>query len=113
MSKTRKNTARRGGRKTSDALEILNAVTGDDPALREAIEEATVNAMVAEAIYNVRTEAGITQAELAERIGSTQPVISQLEDADYEGHSLSMLKRIADALRQRVEIRFVPVEQRA
>ena len=88
-------------------------MTGDDRALREAIEEATVNAMVAEAIYNVRTEAGITQAELAERIGSTQPVISQLEDADYQGHSLSMLKRIADALHQRVEIRFVPVEQQA
>ena len=54
-----------------------------------------------------RRELGLTQSQLAERIGSTQPVISQLEDADYDGHSLSMLRRIADALNQRIEIRFV------
>lgn len=110
MNKTQKHTEQRGRHKTSDALEILDAVTGDDKALREAIEEATVNAMVAQAIYDVRTDAGLTQSELAERIGSTQPVISQLEDADYDGHSLSMLRRIADALNQRIEIRFVPWE---
>lgn len=75
------------------------------------IEEETANALVAQAIYDVRTESGLTQSQLAERIGSTQPVISQLEDADYDGHSLSMLRRIADALNQRVEIRFVPREQ--
>ncbi len=110
MRKPRTHTEQHGRRKTSDALEILDAVTGDDTALREAIEEATVNAMVAQAIYDVRTEAGLTQSQLAERIGSTQPVISQLEDADYDGHSLSMLRRIADALNQRIEIRFVPLE---
>ena len=110
MSKTQKHIEQRGRQKTSDALEILDAVTGDDKALREAIEEATVNAMVAQAIYDVRTEAGLTQSQLAERIGSTQPVISQLEDANYDGHSLSMLRRIGDALNQRIEIRFVPQE---
>ena len=44
---------------------------------------------------NARTEAGLSQKELAEMIGTTQSVISRLEDADYEGHSLSMLSRIA------------------
>ena len=34
-----------------------------------------------------------------------------LEHADYEGHSLAMLNRIAAALDQRVELRFVPVSQ--
>ena len=52
--------------------------------------------------------AGLTQAELAQLVGTTQSVISRLEDADYEGHSLSMLQRIADALHQRLEVRFVP-----
>jgi hypothetical protein len=42
-------------------------------------------------------------------IGTTASVISRLEDADYEGHSLAMLRRIAAALDKRVEIRFVPV----
>jgi transcriptional regulator with XRE-family HTH domain len=51
--------------------------------------------------------AGLTQQQLAERIGTTPSVISRLESADYRGHSLSMLRRIADALGKRVELRFV------
>ncbi len=93
---------------TSDALEIIDkTIVGDNTELRELVEEATVNALVAQAIYDARKGAGLTQEELANLIGTKQPVISQLEDADYEGHSLSMLKRIADALNQRLEIRFV------
>ena len=57
-----------------------------------------------------RKMAGLTQTELAKLIGSKQPVIARLEDADYEGHSLTMLQRIAIALNQRGEINFVPVE---
>jgi ribosome-binding protein aMBF1 (putative translation factor) len=98
-------------RTTSDALEIIDRnITGDAPQLREMIEEATVNALVAQAIYDARNNAGLTQAQLAKLIGTKQPVISHLEDADYEGHCLSMLKRIADALGKRIEIRFVDAE---
>ena len=43
---------------------------------------------------------------------TTASVICRLEDADYEGHSLAMLNRIAAALNRRVEIRFVPAERR-
>jgi hypothetical protein len=46
-------------------------------------------------------------------IGTTASVICRLEDADYEGHSLAMLRRIAAALNQRVEIRFVPIRRSA
>jgi hypothetical protein len=46
-------------------------------------------------------------------IGTTASVISRLEDADYEGHSLAMLRRIAAALNKRVEIRFVRVRRPA
>jgi predicted transcriptional regulator len=63
-------------------------------------------------IYEARTSAGLSQKQLAELIGSKQPVIARLEDAEYEGHSLSMLQRIGTALAQRLEIRFVPVRQR-
>lgn len=41
-----------------------------------------------------------------------QSVISRLEDADYEGHPFTMLKRIAAAVERRVEIRFVPRRRR-
>lgn len=94
--------------KTRDANRILQEVTGDDEELKQMIAEETVNTQVARLIYEARTASGLTQAELAKLIGSKQPVIARLEDADYEGHSLTMLQRIASALNQRIEINFVP-----
>ena len=96
--------------KTRDANRIIDDVTGNDEELQQMIAEETVNAEVARLIYKARKMAGLTQTELAELIGSKQPVIARLEDADYEGHSLTMLQRIAIALNQRIEINFVPVE---
>ena len=50
-----------------------------------------------------------TVNEIASEIIQTkQSVIARLEDADYEGHSLSMLQRIADALEQKIEIVMIP-----
>ena len=95
--------------KTKDALKILDRVTGDDVELRELIEEETINAHVARLIYNARTDAGLTQQQLAELVGTKQPDIARLEDADYQGHSLTMLHRIATALNQRLEIALAPV----
>ena len=43
-------------------------------------------------------------------LGTTNTVISRLENDDYEGHSLAMLRRIAAALGKRVEVRFVSIE---
>ena len=95
-------------KKTRDAIKILDRLTGDDPELREMIAEEAVNAQVARMIYDARLAAGLTQKQLADMIGSQQSVIARLEDADYEGHSLSMLRRIAEALDQKLEVRFVP-----
>ena len=47
---------------------------------------------------------------LPKLVGTTASVICRLEDADYEGHSLAMLNRIAAALDKRVEIRFLPIK---
>lgn len=96
--------------KTNDALEILGKVSQDDPNLQEMVQVASVNAEVAQLIYAARTQAGLTQQELADLISTQQSVIARLEDADYEGHSLSMLQRIAQALNRRVEIALVPLE---
>jgi DNA-binding XRE family transcriptional regulator len=83
-----------------------------DPAREQVYEEEVINAEIARKIYDLRTKAGLTQQELASRVGTTKSAISRLEDADYEGHSLSMLKRIAEALDKRVEIRFLPAKRR-
>src|SRR6266852_4071543 len=96
-------------KRTSDAVAILDRMAGDSPEMRRLMEEARTNAAVAQLIYAARTKAGLSQARLAERIGTKQSVISRLEDADYEGHSLTMLHRIAAALGQCVEIRFLPL----
>jgi ribosome-binding protein aMBF1 (putative translation factor) len=48
-------------------------------------------------IREMRQTAGLTQMELARKIGSTQSVIARLEDAEYVGHSLAMLERTAAA----------------
>ncbi len=84
---------------------------GDDPAREASFEEELANAEVARRIYDLRTEAGLTQRELAERMGTTASVISRLEDADYDGHSLAMLKRVAAALGKRLEIRFITIKE--
>jgi predicted transcriptional regulator len=78
-----------------------------DEALQELTDQATINAIIAQLIYEARTEAALTQGQLARIVGTRQPVISRLEDADYDGHSLTMLRRIANALGKQLEIRFV------
>ena len=99
--------------KTKDALRILGRMIGDDAELRELVAQETVNAQVARLIYDARARAGLTQKQLAELVGTTQSVIARLEDADYRGHSLSMLQRIASALEHRVDVRFVPLKARS
>jgi len=92
--------------KTADALKLLDRATGEDRDLRRMVADEKLNVRVARLIYDARTEAGLTQAQLAELVGTQQPAIARLEDADYEGHSLSMLGRIAEALHKRLDVRF-------
>ena len=77
------------------------------------LEEERANAAIARQICTLREKAGFTQRELARLVGTTASVICRLEDADYEGHSLAMLRRIAGAFDKRVEIRFVSAQHSA
>ena len=95
--------------KTNDALKILQHMTSNDPEMEEMIKESSFNAELAQLICQARTQAGITQQQLADRIGTKQSVIARLEDAEYEGHSLSMLQKIARALNQRLEVHLIPI----
>ncbi len=99
--------------KTTDALQLLrNRYFKDDPDFEKDFNEEMANLQVAHKIFHLRAKAGLTQKQLAGLIGTTPSVISRLEDADYEGHSLAMLRRIAEALGKRVEIRFVTVKDK-
>lgn len=100
--KKRKNNA------TNNALELIHRrYYQGKPKQLAMLEQARINDLVARQIQGLRTKAGLTQRELASRVGTTASVICRLEDADYEGHSLTMLKRIAEALNKHLEIRFV------
>jgi ribosome-binding protein aMBF1 (putative translation factor) len=105
--------AKTGIKRTSDAVAILDRMAGERLELRRLTEEARINAAIAQLIYDARTKAGLSQADLAEKLGTKQSVISRLEDADYEGHSLGMLQRIAAALGQRLDIRLLPPIKRS
>jgi ribosome-binding protein aMBF1 (putative translation factor) len=95
-------------KKTSNGLDLIRRQTGVDPRTSADVQAYRRQFEIAQLIYDARVAAGLTQQQLAELVGTRQPVISQLESADYQGHSLSMLQRIADALRMKVEVRLVP-----
>ncbi len=90
---------------------LYNRYIAGDPKREAVYEEEVINAEIARKIYELRKKAGLTQQQLAERVGTSKSAICRLEDADYEGHSLSMLKRIAEALDKRLEIRFIPAKR--
>ena len=100
-------------RKTIDALKIIDSMVGDDVELRAMIDEERAGAEIAQLIHDVRRRAGLTQKDLADLIGTSQPTIARLEDANYGGHSLGMLRRIAAALHMRLEVRLVPDHEAA
>ena len=93
---------------TTDAIEIIHRRYYEGRPQRIAeLAEAEANDTVARKIYGLGKRAGLTQQQLAKLVGTTTSVICRLEDADYQGHSLAMLRRIANALNKRVELRFV------
>lgn len=98
--------------RTKDGIAILHKRFYDGkPQRLAALEEARAADEVARKLVELRTSAGLTQRQLAKLVGTTASVICRLEDAEYQGRSLSMLRRIATALNQRVEIRFVPFKR--
>jgi len=62
-------------------------------AYRRSLHKVDLAILVAQ----MREAAGLSQAELAARIDTAQPVIARLENAEYGGHSLKMLEKIATA----------------
>jgi transcriptional regulator with XRE-family HTH domain len=59
---------------------------------------------VALQLASLRKKSGLSQKELAKKVGTSQQQISRLESPSYEGHSLSMLRRVADVLGATVHV---------
>jgi len=94
---------------TSDIIKVMHQryIKGNKRRLAY-IEQEKTRLEIAQKIYELRTRANLTQEELAHRIGTKQSVISRLEDADYNGYTLKMLDKIAEAVHCYVKVEFVP-----
>jgi transcriptional regulator with XRE-family HTH domain len=80
-----------------------------DPAFAERFRRAGEAWDVALQIAALREKAGLSQKELARKLRTSQQTISRLESPCYEGHSLSMLRRVARALKAEMWVVFEPL----
>jgi transcriptional regulator with XRE-family HTH domain len=84
-----------------------------DPAFAARFKHAGEAWDVALQISALREKAGLSQQDLAKLLGTSQQQISRLESPGYEGHSLSMLRRVASVLRARVRVVFEPAARKS
>jgi ribosome-binding protein aMBF1 (putative translation factor) len=94
--------------RTKNFAEVIKRKLKADPKLAAAVEREALGAEIATLVYQARHDAGLTQQELADRIGTRQSVIARLEDWDYSGHSLNMLKKVADAVGMKLHVELRP-----
>jgi len=95
--------------RSRDLQGLFDRFIGTDKERLALYEEAIIDFDVAQKLYDLRKQAGMTQAQLAKAVKTSTSVISRLEDADYQGHSLAMLRRIAAALGKRLQVNFVDI----
>lgn len=99
---------------TTDAVEILHRLhIKGDPERIASLEAERIKAEIAQQIYDLRESAGLSQKQLAKKVGATPTLIDNLEMTDYEDHQLGdailMLKYIAKAVGKQIEIQFLVI----
>jgi ribosome-binding protein aMBF1 (putative translation factor) len=90
---------------------LIDKFFARDSERQAMLDDEIVNVEAAQLVYELREKAGLSQRELAKKVGTTASVICRMERADYEG-SLPMLRRIAGAMNRRLELRAVPIKAR-
>ena len=78
-----------------------------EPKYRKAYEALEEGFVLASAVMDVRNRAGLTQAHLARKMGTTQPVVARLESGRTRP-SMRTLDRLAQATGSRLRISFEP-----
>ena len=79
-----------------------------DPDFAERFKRAGEAWDVALQLAALRDKAGLSQKELARKLHTSQQNISRLESPSYEGHSLTMLRRVAEVLGATVRVTLAP-----
>jgi transcriptional regulator with XRE-family HTH domain len=83
----------------------------EDPDFARRFQRAGEAWDVALQIAALREQAGLSQSDLARKLKTTQQQISRMESPSYEGHSLSMLRRVAAALSAQVRVSLETLPQ--
>jgi transcriptional regulator with XRE-family HTH domain len=83
-----------------------------DPGFAGRFEKAGEAWDVALKLASLRKASGLSQKELAKRVRTSQQQISRLESPSYEGHSLSMLRRVAEVLGATIQVKIQPKNSR-
>lgn len=78
-----------------------------DPEFKRHYEDERQALKLAIKIAALREQKGLSQQELAKRMGTSQQAISRIESGEYEGFTLKTLEKIAEATGMKVKIDFV------
>lgn len=98
--------ARKGKPPSESFSEYLSEQLGD-PAFREAYDQRRTVHEIAAAVRTIRERAGLTQRELARRIGVSQPMIARMESgSDTRTPQVETLWRISRAVGRRLRLSF-------
>ncbi len=89
---------------TTDALTIIDGEFGGDAQWDRLVAEESLKLRVGQMVYDMREEAGVSQADLAQQVGVDAEVIRKVEAADYDDSPIELLIRVCLALRRKVEI---------
>ena len=81
--------------KRDQHAEVVGQRSRKSATYRKAFSRTVQQIDLALLVREMREDSDLTQTELAKKIGTTQSVIARLEDAEYTGHSLPILERIA------------------
>jgi len=92
----------------SSSLQRFKRQAMSKPGVKEAYDRLEDEFAFLDEVLKARAESGLTQAEVAERVGTTQSAIARLESATPKhSPSIATLQRYARALGYEVELRLV------
>lgn len=96
--------------KPKTLMEKIRQDLAADPELNELFQKELAELKLAEQIQAARQSAKLSQAGLAERIGTKQTGVARMERADYTGYTVTTLAKIAAATGSRLDVRLVPMQ---
>ena len=95
--------------KKSDLMKWMDARLAADPELARAVDERLAEMRVEQELVALREKKGLSQKELAVRIGATQPYVAKLESGKVQNLGLKTLVKYATALGSQLTVRFEPM----